>query len=122
MLSSSSEAVLNQNENPSVAKMNSQHDSSTSQNILPVTSAPLSAQAVSRNTVQMRQMNTGQQSGQTVIVSTSQALQKATECLASVNQTAGLTNDRSSTFGEDDMMWVSSVGEYHELSCQFSGP
>lgn len=70
-------------------------------------SAPLSAQAVLRNTVQMRQMNTWQHSGQTVIVSTTQALQKTTECSASVNQPAGFTN-----FGEDDMMWVSLVGAY----------
>ena len=112
MLSSSSAEVLNQNENHSATRMNSQDDSSTPQNILPVMSAPLSAQAVLRNTVQMRQMNTWQHSGQTVIVSTTQALQKTTECSASVNQPAGFTNDRSSNFGEDDMMWVSLVGAY----------
>lgn len=114
MLSSSFAEVLNQNENHSATRMNSQDDSSTPQNILPVMSAPLSAQAVLRNTVQMRQMNTWQLSSQTVIVSTAQALQKTTECSASVNQPTGLTNDRSCNFGEDDMMWVSSVGEYQQ--------
>lgn len=104
MLSSSSAEVLNQNENHSATRMNSEDDSSTPQNIQPVMSAPLSAQAVLRNTVQMRQMNTWQHSGQTVIVSTTQALQKTTECSASVNQPAGFTN-----FGEDDMMWAKTV-------------